>query len=446
MERRRFLKLAGLGAASYCLPGWKTWAAEESAGGGVVLTDLGSDRATAYACSNKIIRRKDHLFVGWLEAPEKKGAASLIRVGVCDAASGALQKTLSLGEGKDNHCGPALALDGNSRLHIVIGGHHTKLSYRYSDDPENQESWSQPEQVGTQASYPSLIVDAKNVLHLAWRDAIGSYWRLLYSRKAPGGSWESPTEMVACPDASYANFAHSLSIGPDGRLHLIFQYFYSEKEKSWTEGRGRSAGYVYSNDGGSTWLSGAKKCPLPITEQSGDFIFKMPAEEPGIGLGLSNHVVDREGKVWLLINIRGRKQGLVFRGGEGGWTEVKMDSAFQQLNFSGGTTVSLSRTPDNEIVMALPMDPSGAAIAWGASSAALLELKITEAENQQSITPLTQQERDRSSWLPAYELWDWVRKDTCCQGGPWLAYTRGVNAKNVANILKTEVRLMHPKA
>jgi hypothetical protein len=134
------------------------------------LSVVGSDRATAYNVSNKIVRRDDILFVGWLDAPPAPGRLAQVQLGVCDAVTGDHIKTITLGEGIDNHCGPALALDGHGRLHALTGAHHGPFLYRWSDRPGDPASWSDPEALGPADTYPSLAVDAGGTLHLAHRE------------------------------------------------------------------------------------------------------------------------------------------------------------------------------------------------------------------------------------------------------------------------------------
>jgi hypothetical protein len=89
-----------------------------------LLSLHGSDRATAYNMSRKIIRLDGNLFVAWLDSPPQAGSPSRIMLGVCEIASGTLLARMQLGAGSDNHCGPALALDSNGRMHLVVGAHH----------------------------------------------------------------------------------------------------------------------------------------------------------------------------------------------------------------------------------------------------------------------------------------------------------------------------------
>ena len=76
-----------------------------------LISANGSDRATGYNMSCKIIRSDEHLFLGWLDAPEYKGHYARIMVARCDPETGEPTSTTQVGEGIDNHCGPALAYD-----------------------------------------------------------------------------------------------------------------------------------------------------------------------------------------------------------------------------------------------------------------------------------------------------------------------------------------------
>ena len=101
------------------------------------LSANGSDRATAYNMSNKIVRRDGQLFAAWLDAPLGPAQPSRVQLGVCDAR-GLLQTSFQLGSGIDNHCGPALALDASGRMHAIIGAHagdfHQLVLYKNGEE------------------------------------------------------------------------------------------------------------------------------------------------------------------------------------------------------------------------------------------------------------------------------------------------------------------------
>jgi hypothetical protein len=62
------------------------------------LSARGSDRATAYNTSSKLVRRGDQLYVTWLESPPAPGVPTRIMLAVCDAGNGALRYAFPLGE------------------------------------------------------------------------------------------------------------------------------------------------------------------------------------------------------------------------------------------------------------------------------------------------------------------------------------------------------------
>ena len=124
-----------------------------------LISTQGSDRGTGYNMSGKLIRRDGKLFIGWLDAPPEEGTQARIMIGVCDEVSGEMHRAFQIGEGIDNHCGPALILDGNGRLHALVGAHHGPFFYRWSDNPEDPNTWSEAEALGTLGTYPSFAVD-----------------------------------------------------------------------------------------------------------------------------------------------------------------------------------------------------------------------------------------------------------------------------------------------
>ncbi|MDA0711988.1 MAG: hypothetical protein O3B73_17455, partial [bacterium] len=129
-----------------------------------LISAEGSDRGTGYNLSNRMIRRDGQLLIGWLDAPPEKGQNVRAMLGVCDQKTGALAHAFQIGAGIDNHCGSALAMDANGRVHAVVGAHHGPFGYRYSDDPEKESAWSESEALGDWGTYPSLAVDHQGTL------------------------------------------------------------------------------------------------------------------------------------------------------------------------------------------------------------------------------------------------------------------------------------------
>jgi len=390
--------------------------------------------------SSKIIRRGDTLFVGWLDAPTGPGLPTRILLRVCDAASGEVRQTILLGEGIDNHCGPALVLGKNGRMHVMIGAHHGPLLYRWSEDPEKETSWSAPEPLGPADTYPSLAVDEEGTLHLAHRER-GERWQLWYRRKRPGQPWEAPRPLAVSPTPGYNHFVQSLTVGPIGSLHLTFQFHYAESGRA-PDCKGRAAVHLQSDDGGDTWFSNGSPChSLPLTVQTMAPICHHP--EGGVRIG--NHVVDAEDQPWLFGSIPGAPGGVLWHRMDEGWTETDLTSVFRPLNSLGGRATSLSRDAAGRLHLAIATDPEGKQTRWFDPSLELFHLTLDSKGEFVSLAQVTETDPSVAHWLPALEQWDWNWPDVCCADGLWLTYTRGLNAGGIGgdnrNALCTEVHL-----
>lgn len=406
------------------------------------LSTSGSDRATGYNISSKLVRQGNTLYAGWLDAPLEPGQPSRILLGVCDVTTGELQKTVQLGEGIDNHCGPALALDGNGRLHAVIGAHHGPFLYRWSDDPADEAAWSESEPLGPADTYPSLVVDAAGTLHLAHREK-AERWQLWYRRKQPGRPWETPRSLAVSPTPGYNHFMQSLTIDASGTLHLTFQFHYAESGRA-EDCTGRAACYLRSDDGGDTWVNEDTPCSqLPLTIETAQPICRYPEG----GLRIGNHVIDGSGRPWLFASLPDAPSGVLWHRIDAGWEAIDLSAALDDgLDTRGGRATSLTRDDRGHMHLVLAANPDKLETTWYDPSLELFHLTLDVAGQPLSLEQITETDASVAQWLPACEQWDWTRVDECCAGGLWMAYTRGLNAGGIwgnnRNALATEVRLM----
>ena len=143
------------------------------------------------------------------------GQPAQAMLGVCEPQSGEMRSIIQLGEGVDNHCGAALALDSTGRLHAIVGAHSGDFLYRWSDTPSDAESWSTSTPLGPSDTYPSLVVDAEGTLHLAHREA-GERCATAGHSQAPCQPWETPLPLAISPVPGYNHFMQSLTVGPTG--------------------------------------------------------------------------------------------------------------------------------------------------------------------------------------------------------------------------------------
>jgi len=415
----------------------------------ILLSTEGSDRGTAYNISGKIVRRGHRLFVGWLDAAAARGGAARIRLGVCDVETGELIRTLTLGEGVDNHCGPAIALDGNGRLHALVGAHHGDFLYRWSDDPEDQTTWSDPEPVGPHHSYPALAIDAQGTLHLAYREK-GERWQLQYTRKHPDGVWQPPVVIAESPVPGYNHFMHSLTVGEGtGNLHLTFQFHYDESGNA-RQCKGKAAVYVSSADGGDSWTNEGESCELPLKVDSAR-PFASCLDNPEHSLRIGTHVVDAEGHPWLFCSLPDPPRGVIWRHtdrlADQSWSEIDLAGISPQLDTSGGKSTAISRDAQGRIHLLVGTHPGGSPTGWYDPAMELFHITL-EKDGSAVCTPrqLTDNDPERARWLPSIEPWDWTRPDDIATDGHWFTYTSGVAAgmlsdPNYDHSLKTEVYL-----
>lgn len=408
----------------------------------ILLSSTGSDRATAYIMSNKIIRLGSQVFVGWLDAPEAPDTNAKVMLGVIDSQTGALQHSFSLGEVHDNHCGPALVVDRNERMHAVLGAHSSVFQYRWSDDPANAKSWSEPEPLGSNSTYPSLVVDMAGTLHLAHRETTRP-WQLWYRRKKAGAPWETPVAIAVSPAPGYNFFAGSLQVGPEGNLHLFFMFHYATSGLA-ADTKGRMAVYLHSTDGGDTWSNEGKNCSFPLTMESAAPI----RHYPDGGLRISNHVVDSKDRPWVFLMVPDQPHGLLLRKDGRVWTAVDISATLGKLSWGqSGREVSFSRSADGRIHVVACTSPDDSVAAWFDPGHELFHLVLDEEGNTLSFGQISQSDPAVANWLPALENWDWTRPQASCGDSPWLAYTHGNNAggigSNNRNSLTTDVFLTH---
>jgi hypothetical protein len=147
------------------------------------------------------------------------------------------------GRGKpDGHCAPAIAVDSQDYLHVVLGAHTSKLQYLKSLEPNSTTGgWSERvdigepalKQLGNYYTYVSLCCDSNDTLHVVARLWSGKYGRqygsykeyLAYLRKKKGKQWESPKPLVVPFHQTYSIYYHKLNIDRKGRLFVNYMYY-----------------------------------------------------------------------------------------------------------------------------------------------------------------------------------------------------------------------------
>jgi len=402
----------------------------------IILSKAGSDRGTAYVTSNKIIRHDGRLYIGWLDAPLKFGNLAAVRLAVCDAVTGEVQRAFTLGHAYDNHCGPALAMEPGGRLHVIIGAHHNPFLHRWSDTPDEPDSWSEPVALGPYDTYPSLIADADGNLHLVHRK-MEDRWELWYRRKPRGRDWEPWVVMAVSPRPGYNHFYQSLSLGPGGALHLLFQYCYTETGRS-SDAKSRMVVHLRSDDGGTTWFNEGARCRFPLTVDTVKPIVHYPAG----GISISNHVVDEHDQPWFFSVLPDHPRGALFQKAGDEWTVVDTSVAFGKLNFTGSRETSLSRDRAGRLHIATGTNPDGGDATWYDLRHEIFHVIVGQDRTVESARQITAADPSACRWLPAIEQWDWARQEEIIT--PAIIYTSGLNGVGDGgnrNASKTDISL-----
>jgi hypothetical protein len=398
-----------------------------------ILTHKGSDRATSYNMSAKIVRRDDRLFVTWLQSPPAPGELSDIMLGVCDSTSGKLRHSLSLDQGIDNHCGATLALTPDNELHIMVGAHHGPFSHRVSSNPEDPDSWSAPISVGQKGSYPSMVADKNGCLHLALREE-GPFWQLHYLRKPYGQPWEAPRILSQNPFSNYTHYMQSISVAPNGNLLLTFQIFYTTDD-SIDHLRGHGFSCLESSNSGNSWSNlGAPWTPDESHLNKPQYI------KESLDVTIDNHCISADNSAWLHTRDPNIPNGNLWRKKEDQWKSIDLSSAFEPDHFiAQGTTPSADTSGNIQIIVCCR--PDGKRCLWSDPEVELIHLTLDSEGKFLGKRQLTETSSTESHWQPLLEKTDWTNSTSPAQGGLWLLHTEGNKGEGLKSAQTTRVVL-----
>lgn len=268
-----------------------------------LLSTTGSTRATRYASANKIVSIGDKTHVAWLDS------VSRTMIATYDHATDQWSDAVHVGDGVDNHGGPALTCDSRGFLHIVFGPHAREPFQHYQSASANDAAeWVRRETFGDHATYPSLVCDPADTLHIVYRGGPkpDHPFALLYQRLPAGGEWSEPAVLARCPDEwdGYTHYHHCLTIDSQGAMHVAFNFFY--------DGRALEVGYLKSTSEGRTWLrADGESAALPVSTGSGAIILQ--SQQP---LNVINIACDERDTPWIGVNEQNQFTLRRYEGGE----------------------------------------------------------------------------------------------------------------------------------
>jgi len=230
-----------------------------------LLSTEGSGRATSYGESNKIVTLDEKTHVAWLDAIAE---GFRVRIRTLDRRTGEWGPVVNIGDGMDNHGGPALTVDSKGYLHIIYYPHHKPFRYRRSVRPNDASEWGPESQFGESLSYPVVLCAPDDTLILTCR----RYYldksqpnEVELWRKPSNGEWQRQDTILRSRTVGYAHFQDSLAWGADGKtIHLSCRIYETSPKKD--EVPFQTVGYLVSPDSGVTWKhSNGSAVTLPAT-------------------------------------------------------------------------------------------------------------------------------------------------------------------------------------
>lgn len=393
-------------------------------GSETVLSTAGSTRASFYPTSNKLLTIGNKTHITWLDA------VSEIMVQTFDHATGTLLPAVHVGSGTDNHSGAAMCADSQGYIYMVFGPHHGPFQSVRSVRPNDTSAWEKLPDVGTKGTYPSLVCDADDTLHICYRGGDAPY-RLFYQRRPEGGEWTEPRVLVdpGVPDG-YTQFGNSLTVAPDGSLHLSY-HIYDVHPKG-----GKSVGHMLSRDGGDTWqLMDGTPLTLPVTPDMDVFIERGPALDMRAG----NVVCDAQSRPYFVaIHLENSGCAATLWRWRDGWESVELAPLIAPLmdvppSFTSGMTATIDAAGDLYLGLC-----AAEKYGWGGPTSEVFVARSTDLGDSFEVLQVSGTDREAANWGPNFERP--VGHNTV--GLPMLLYTHGSVGAGCTPEDRTEVRLV----
>lgn len=395
------------------------------------LTTDGCDRATAYHMSNKIVRRNGELFVTWLDSEYRNVVASV------EPGTAAVQTSVVVGQGFDNHCGAAMALTPDGVLHVANGSHHRGFVYRSSDEPGRPESWSPPQAVGCRPTYPSMVSDLAGNLHLTHRysPVYGGRWGVGWCKKEGASPWRQAMPLAEAPAPGYVNMTNALALAPDGTVHLVLEWYKTYMEN--IEPPHSMAVSHFETRDGIQWLysDGREVKSIAVGLEDADpILFRGNAN-----LRAGNIAVLPDGRPVVTIwDAAHNSVLLAVRTADLVWeiTDLSpaVNTACPGTHFNG--TAQMAVTPDAELIVVLPRAENER---WGHVTTQLHVFRISPESGEVLLhEPIEKTNPDEPDWLVSIE------KEVLGQyrSDPYATFITGRRGEGCVNDAQCEVKLV----
>jgi len=434
LDRRQFMEQSVAGLALLGL----SRTAFSAPAGPILLSANGCGRATGYAEANKIVTSGGKTHAAWLDS-EADGFR--VRIRTLDHTSNAWSETITIDEAFDNHGGPALTIDSEGYLHIAYYPHHHPMRYRRSVRPNDASEWTPAVEIGTRATYPTLVCGPDDTLYLTHRVSSKEepWWVDLYTKTKGAADWSEPTRILQADEGGYAHFMETLAWGPSGKtLHLATRLYGGDPP------RGHTVGYMKSDDGGATWTKrDGSPITLPATSRTID-IAEQARDEEGVGFRAGSMAIDSENRPAILCASYDKlplESWLVTLDKDNVWQRKNLrpllPAAYADWGVStpGGVTYTENGTLYVVLQMARPEGVKDTTI-WGHPSCEVVLFESRDRGETFTSRVLTTPDPSRPRWLPSLER---PTGHNRVIDVPGLIYTDGGRGENNRQILSNNV-------
>lgn len=385
-----------------------------------LLSTSGSTRATLYNWTSKILTHEGRTFVTWQDYL----AANQIKT--LDRATGDWSDTDTVGCGVDNHCGPALAMDSSGYLHVVTGSHgFSPFQHRRSRDPMDQSEWQHYRPVGDGPTYPSLVCDRDDQLHLAYRGCASKVeWmehapasHLMYQRaRAEGGDWLPAAELVRTEEPyGYTQYGNSLCIDRRNRIHMVFHMIEGHPVE-----RGLRVGYLRSESAGSTWTrSDGEQVPIP----TGKNTFEVLEEVEQGYIRVTNVACDSSDRPYTIVVDREDGDALLLWHDGRCWNRRLLLEEVRQVRPEGFIAADGTLTFDRHGGLYIALQTSAKVGDWGSDGAEVVLLFSEDGGRNFSASQISRRGDRLPCWQPSLEMVSSFHQEA--PEAPALTWTRG---------------------
>lgn len=266
------------------------------------LSELGSDRGTAYTFASKSITLAGKTFVTWTDA------VAITQMRVFDHAAQTWGPTVTLGPGTDNHNSPSMTADKEGRIRVAYGphgmwapfpDHFTSGAFKFvrSTKPASLENLDQPvSPMGYYGTYACIAVTPDNRDVIVYRGGEGpprAYFQLFDEKT--GWTPAKPLIEQRVPPG-YTHYGAQVVTTKTGTIYVIAHVYSSHV--------GYSHGVVAlrSDDQGETWTDMAgKPVKTPTLFDPRLAVPSCPAASDPRSGGM---VVDSKGTVYAITYAR----------------------------------------------------------------------------------------------------------------------------------------------